>query len=428
MIWVYGGGFEFGSSADPSTDGAWLAALGVAVVSFNSRVGVLGFLAHPELDSEGPPGNYGLQDQLAALRWVQANASQFGGDPGRVTVFGESAGAHAIGLLMASPLAVGLLWLLYRAIGQSGAFWDSAQGPRESSEEAHARGLAYAARLGASSLSALREWPAEQLNGAAGWDFSTHPGHTAFSPHIDHFVVPGVPAARFLNGEQLPVPLLAGWNAAVFRPLALLHATALEFRQAAGQMFGADRLGEFLTLYPADTDAQAAASAEALIGDLSISEQTWQWLELQHRAGQASVYGYIFTYTSPYVPIASHLVDVPFVFGTLTPQFLVGAAPHPAAEDRALSNRMMAYWVNFAASADPSSADPSSADPSSADPSSADPNGAGLPHCPVYGESGTMLRLWQVVQAQASPQAARFRFLAGFRQDGVLPARWHQRF
>ena len=94
MVWIHGDGFEFGSSADPSTDGTRLAAKGVVIVGFNYRVGVFGFLAHPDLDREGPSGDYGLQDQLAALRWVQDNIESFGGDPGKVTIFGESAGAH----------------------------------------------------------------------------------------------------------------------------------------------------------------------------------------------------------------------------------------------------------------------------------------------------------------------------------------------
>ncbi len=404
MVWIHGGGFEFGASADPSTDGSRLAQKGVVVVSCNYRVGVLGFLAHRELDREGPSGNYGLQDQLAALRWVQANIARFGGDPDNVTVFGESAGAHSLGMLMASPFSKGLL---HKAIGESGAFWDSAHGSLPTFDEARARGVAFAARMGAASVAALRAMPAEELNKAAMWSFATHPATTAFSPHIDHYVVPEVPAARYLHGEQLPLPLLAGWNEVEqwpFRALALPHRTAQDFRQAAERMFGQDRLAEFLTLYPAESDAQAAESAEALIGDLTISEQTWEWLELQHRSGGAQVYGYTFTYTSPYVPIASHLVDVPFVFGTLTPQFLVGGVAPPSDTDRALSETIMSYWVNFA--------------------TRGDPNGSGLPHWPTYDSTGVVQNLGKTVGPQRNMQAARFRFLARYRTDGAFPAGW----
>jgi para-nitrobenzyl esterase len=404
MVWVHGGGFQFGSSAAPVSDGTRLAERGVVVVSFNYRLGVLGFLAHPELDREGPSGNYGLQDQLAALRWVRENIEAFGGDPANVTLFGESAGAHAIGILLASPLAHGLI---HKAIGQSGAFWDTVHGPIATFDEARARGSAFAERLGAPTIAALRAMPADAINAAAPWDFSTDPGATAFSPSIDGYVVPGVPAARYARGEQLPIPLLAGWNDAEdypFHAMALPHDDAAAFRAAAGRMFDPGRLTEFFTLYPASTDAEAKASAETLIGDLLISEQTWQWLELQRRAGQPAVYGYVFTYTSAYVPIASHVVDVPFVFGTLTPQFVVNAFAPPDDADRALAETIMAYWVNFA--------------------TTGDPNGPDLPNWPAYGNDGVILHLGATVAPSENARAARFRFIAGHRIDGVLPAHW----
>ncbi len=404
MVWIHGGGFQFGSSADPILDGSRFAEKGVVVVSFNYRVGVLGFLAHPELDREGPSGNYGLQDQLAALRWVKANIARFGGDPDNVTVFGESAGAHAIGILMASPLAKGLI---HKAIGESGAFWDSPYGSLPTFEEARDRGVAFTKRLGASSIAALRALPAEQVNAAAMWNFSTHPRMTAFAPSIDRYVVPEVPATRYLRNEQLAIPLLAGWNATEqwpFLPLALPHQTAQEFRQAAERLFGRDKISEFLQLYPAESDVQAKESAEALVGDMVISEQTWQWLELQQRNGHIPVYGYTFTYTSPYAPIASHYVEVPFVFGTLTPQILVGSVAPPADVDRALSDTIMSYWVNFA--------------------TRGNPNGPGLPHWPGYGREGIIQDLGSTVSPRSNVSEARFRFLASYRTEGVFPVSW----
>ncbi len=404
MVWIHGGGFEFGSSAEPSYDGSQLAQKGVIIVSFNYRVGVFGFLAHPELDEEAPSGNYGLQDQIAALRWVKANIAKFGGDPHNVTVFGESAGAHAVGILVASPLTRGLI---HKAVGESGAFWDSEHGPMSTFDEARARGTAFAQHLGAASISDLRALPAEQVNAAATWNFTLDPVAKAFSPSVDRYVVPEVPATRYLQGEQLNIPLLAGWNAAEFWPFrlnALPHQTAQEFRQAAEQMFGKDRLPEFLKLYPADNDAQATESAYELIGDLKISEQTWEWLELQQRSSSAPVYGYHFTYTSPYVPIASHLVEVPFVFGTLTPQTLVGSTTPPDETDRDLSETIMSYWVNFA--------------------KRGDPNGPCLPYWPPYDSRGLVQELGKTVEPKTNLQAARFRFLASYRSNGVLPIAW----
>jgi para-nitrobenzyl esterase len=403
MVWLHGGGFQFGAASNPATDGRLLAAKGVVVVSFNYRLGVFGFLAHPELDAEAPSGNYGLQDQLAALRWVQANIAAFGGDPGNVTLFGESAGAMAVGILMASPLARGLF---HKAIGESGAFWDGRRGPLQGFAEARARGLALAHRLGDASIATLRAMPADRLNAAAPWSFARDHVTQAFSPSIDHHVVPDVPARAFLRGEQTHIPLLAGWNGAEevpFMSQSLPAPSAQAFRAAAAAIFGEARLADVLKLYPADTDAQARASAAALTGDMVIGEQCWQWLRL-HRRTQAPVYGYHFNYTSPYTPIASHVTEIPFVFGTLTPQGVIGSTTRPGESDRALSQTMMSYWVNFA--------------------TRGDPNGPGLPRWPAYDESDVVLILGTTIQARLNPQADRFALLGSFRENGVLPMRW----
>ncbi|MGY8705096.1 carboxylesterase family protein [Bradyrhizobium sp. 18BD] len=406
MVWIHGGGFQFGSSANPATDGRLLAARGVVVVSFNYRLGVFGFLAHPDLDAEAPSGNYGLQDQLAALRWVRANIAAFGGDPDNVTLFGESAGAMAVGILMASPLAHGLF---HKAIGQSGAFWDGRHGPLQSFDEARARGVAFARRQGNASIAALRTMPAEQLNAAGPWSFERDHVTEAFSPSIDHHLVPDVPARRVLSGEQMHIPLLAGWNGAEefpFMSQSLPAHSAQAFRTAAESMFGKERLADFLNLYPAGSDAAAKASAAALTGDMVIGEQCWQWLRL-HRAGSgAPTYGYHFNHTSPYTPIASHVTEIPFVFGTLTPQQIVGSTTPPDEADRALSQIMMSYWVNFA--------------------TSGNPNGPGLPSWPAYDETDIVQILGATIAAGRNPQAKRFGFLGSFREDGMLPMRWRE--
>ena len=211
-----------------------MAARGVVVVSFNYRLGVLGFLAHPDLDSEAPSGNYGLQDQLAALRWVKANIADFGGDPDNVTLFGESAGAMAVGILMASPLAHGLF---HKAIGESGAFWDGKHGPlRVSKNLVCAASLSRVGKaMGLSQLCAPCR--PEQLNAAAPWSFATDHVVTTFSPSIDRHVIPDTPALRFLRGEQMRIPLLAGWNAAEefpFMSQSLPHQSAQAFSRRRG--------------------------------------------------------------------------------------------------------------------------------------------------------------------------------------------------
>ncbi len=404
MVWIHGGGFQFGSSANPATNGSPLAAKGVVVVSFNYRLGIFGFLAHPELDAEAPSGNYGLRDQLAALRWVKANIAGFGGDPDNVTLFGESAGAMATGILMASPLAHGLF---HKAIGESGAFWDGRHGQLQGFEEARARGVAFARQQGDASIAALRAMPAQQLNAAAPWSFEHDHVVAAFSPSIDHDVVPDVPARRFLRSQQMHIPLLAGWNSAEefpFMSQSLPAQSAQAFCTAAEEMFGRERLADFLKVYPADTDAQAKASAAALTGDIVVGEQCWQWLRLHRASRRAPVYGYHFNYTSPYTPIASHVTEVPFVFGTLTPQRVIGSTTPPNETDRTLAQTMMGYWVNFAMRGNP--------------------NGTGLPSWPAYDETDVVQILGTTIEAGPNPQVARFRFLGSFRENGILPMRW----
>jgi para-nitrobenzyl esterase len=216
-----------------------------------------------------------------------------------------------------------------------------------------------------------------------------------------------VPARRFLRGEQMHIPLLAGWNSAEefpFMSQSLPAQSAQAFRTAAEAMFGKQRLADFQNLYPADTDAQAKASAATLTGDMVIGEQCWQALRLHRRSTRALTYGYHFNYTSPYTPIASHVTEIPFVFGTLTPQAVIGSTTPPAEADRALSQAMMSYWVNFAMCGNP--------------------NGPGLPAWPAYDETDVVQILGTTIEAGPNPQAARFGFLSSFRDDGVLPMRW----
>ena len=404
MVWIHGGGFVFGSSAQPGYDGAALAKRGVVLVSLNYRLGVFGFMAHPALDREGPAsGNYGLQDQIAALRWVRANIAAFGGDPANVTIFGESAGAHAVGMLMASPQAKGLF---AKAIAQSGAFWDADHGSIPTHAEALARGAAFQQRIGAGDLAALRAMPADRLNTAARWDVRLDPATTAFSPSVDGHVLRDAPAAVFAQGRAAKVPLLGGWNAKeeapLFLPRALPHDTPQAFRAAATRLFGADRMAAAEAVYPS---ADAAASSATLVGDLVISQQTWELLALQQKAQRTSVYAYQFSFTSPYSPIAGHTSEVKYVFGNLGPQ-MPGRGAEPGARDCETTALMTAYWTNFAARGDP--------------------NGPGLPVWPAYAGPGSLVLAIAPDGATAAAETGtdRFTFLRSFRKAGRLPEYW----
>ncbi|SAL87555.1 carboxylesterase [Caballeronia terrestris] len=399
MVWIHGGGFQFGTGSDNALDGTSLAKKGVVVVTLNYRLGVFGHLSRPDLDAESgghKSGMYGIQDQIAALRWVKASISGFGGDP-NVTVFGESAGAHAIGLLMASPLATGLF---QKAIGESGAFWESEHGEMKPYADAQAMGVVLGNQFNATTIDKLREVPALQLETATNWTFATDPGLTNYSPVVDGYVLPENPFVRFMHGRQNDVPLLAGWNSdegLAFFGRALPHQTVQAFTDAATKEFGAANLPMFLQAYPAGSPDEAARSAQALIGDQVIKYQTWGWATQQQKTGRSPVYVYHFEQSSPYNAIATHATDVQYVFGNLPAKGGVSAG----SQDLAVSDTMQTYWTNFARAGDP--------------------NGAGLPQWPRYAGAGSQtMRIGAVIQAGAEEGTARFQFLDRFRVDGVI--------
>jgi para-nitrobenzyl esterase len=401
MVWIYGGGFQAGSASEPRQDGEKLAGKGVVVVSFNYRLGVFGFLAHPELTKESghnASGNYGLLDQVAALRWVKKNIGAFGGDADKVTIFGESAGSFAVSALMASPLSQGLF---QRAIGESGAFFNSGTGTLAPTTlaAAEASGMKFAESLGAPSLAALRAQAAADVLKAA----SKGPGRW-FSPMIDGYVLPRDVRAIYAEGTQSHVPLLAGWNADEVRSgvvLAKEKPTAASFTERTRKQFGTEA-DAILKAYPAGSDEEALESAASLGSDLFIGYATWKWIEMHRQTGGSPVYRYRFARKIPIAPDtkvngvtatardigARHAGEIEYVFGTLD------SVPNVKWEDadRRLSGLMMAYWSNFARSADP--------------------NGPGVPKWPGYEKASGDQVMHLDVQSQATPATDRARYEA----------------
>jgi para-nitrobenzyl esterase len=362
MVWIYGGGFQAGSGSEPRQEGERLAQKGVVVVSMNYRLGVFGFLSHPELTKESPhhaSGNYGLLDQAAALAWVKQNIAAFGGDPQNVTIFGESAGSFSVSALMASPLSRDLV---HRAIGESGAFFigPTTTLPALSLAEAEKSGETFATSLGATSIAALRAKSADEVLKAI-----TGPMTFRFTPSVDGYFLPESVPAIFAAGKQAHVPLLAGWNADESRAGVVVgppKPTAAGFATQAKTRFpeAADAL---LKVYPAATDAEAVESAAALAGDLFIGYGTWKWLEAHAHTGKSPVYRYSFNRKIPIPPDtkvngvvvtsadigARHAGEIEYVFGMLDSVANVTWTD----EDRKLSDAMMTFWSNFARSGDP---------------------------------------------------------------------------
>lgn len=400
MVWIYGGGLQFGTSSDPKYDGSALSGKEVVLVSFNYRLGALGFLALPELDDEGnPSGNFGLQDQLLALTWVKENIASFGGDPDSVTIFGQSAGGHSVSMLMSSPLAPGLF---HKAIIESGALWDGADGPVDTKKQARQKGSELKDKLKAESISDLRAASAEDVVAAGQWPVTTDVKLTAYSPSIDNYVLTDAPGRVFASRKQLKVPLLAGWVAdeqLIFFTLQLPFLTTSAYETAARRYFG-DRMSEFLSLYPDSSIIERANSSSVLCGDMEIRENTFTAAQLQHDLG-SDTWVYYYTYTSDYSPIPYHTAEIPFVFGTLDAGTLL--LP-PSEQDVAFSDNVMSYWTNFA--------------------KTGNPNGQGLSEWPFYGGNGSgILELGNTVKP-IDYDVDGLQYLASFRQDGVLPHSW----
>jgi para-nitrobenzyl esterase len=389
MFWIHGGGFTAGATLERLYHGEQLAKKGVVMVTIGYRLGVMGFLAHPGLGAEHPrrvSGNYGVLDMIAGLQWVQRNIAAFGGDPARVTIFGESAGGAAISILCGSPLARGLF---HRAISQSGGFFappigSSAGGPMAGRllADAEKAGAAWAATLGAATIADLRRLPAEKLLAAstpagrgaaapppppAGTVVTSPPAaRPSTSPVVDGWVIVDDYYRLYEAGRYNDTPILVGYNSDEGASIGTPQSPE-SYIEGVRQRYGpfADKL---LALYPSG-EGKVAKTARDLSRDVSFGWATWTWARLQTRTGKSKAFLYYFDQHPDYPADsprfgwgAPHAAEVPFVF-----QHLDLRQAERTPEDKGLSDTIVAYWINFA--------------------THGDPNGSGLPDWPVFSEA-----------------------------------------
>jgi para-nitrobenzyl esterase len=414
LVYFYGGGFVAGAGDEPRYDGESMAAKGIVSVTLNYRLGVFGFLTHPELTRESPrraSGNYGLLDQAAALLWVRRNIAAFGGDPSRVTVAGESAGSVSVSAQMASPLAKDLI---AGAIGESGAITGTLSAVPLA--EAEAAGAKFAADLGAASLAALRAMSTEKIFGPATRGGFASVGR--FPITVDGHFFTEDPAATYAAGRQARVPLLAGWNSEEMTWMFLFRGrepTPENYERVLRELYG-DRAGEVLKLYPGATRDEVIRSATDLAGDRFIAFATWKWAELHGRTGRP-VYRYFYTRPRPPMraemgnasaglaggvvrnqstPLAQppargavHSAEIEYALGNLSTNNVYAWTP----DDYRVSRAMQEYFANFIRRGDP--------------------NGSGLPRWPAANRGGAdSARVMRIdVESRAEPDTTRARYL-----------------
>ena len=404
MVWIYGGGFAMGSTSVPSYSGEELAKMGVVVVSIAYRVGALGFLAHPELSAEsehGISGNYGLLDQIAGLEWVQANIEKFGGDPERVTIFGESAGGISVSMLAASPLCEGLF---ARAISQSGGnFGPVSTGQRGDGiqllEGAEQTGVEFAARMGARNLAELREtdpgeWMDDPLSQMGG-----------FWPVVDGYVITGDQYRQYQQGRYNDVDVIIGTNSDE-GSMFVRPSDPAQYKLNIRQRFG-PFAGRILELYPGNTERETFTSSADLFREIAFAWPSWTWARLQSETGDSRVFVYYFNQQQPASPFSSykprgagHGAEIGYVFRNLGQD---ENSPY-SEEDLELSRMMATYWTNFARTGDP--------------------NGEGLPRWPEFEEGEpTVLYLNGSPQPGPVPNIEKLRLMEEYftwlREEGL---------
>lgn len=389
MVYVPGGAFTGGSGDVPVYNGTNLAKKGLVVVTINYRVGVFGFLALPALTKEAKhhsSGDYGLLDQLAALEWIHRNISAFGGDPDRITIMGQSAGALSIMYLTASPLARGLF---IRAIAESPT--DFRSGMEENLKTAEQYGEKFEKAMSVSSLTELRAVPATEL-----LDSTNNKYH--FLPIVDGWFLPNKVDNIFKAGRQNDVPTIAGWVANEWSFMGNYgKIPAKEFQEEVRQRTG-KLSGEILKLYPASTNAEAFVSQKKLARDFSLVSM-YIWAKEREKTGKTNLYMYLFRHPQPGATQKRyetfHSSELPYVFDNLN------ESNRPwTAEDRRIEKEMSAYWVNFIATGNP--------------------NGKGLPAWPAFeGTSKEIMKLGDKMEPGPIASPEKFEVLKEQMEDSM---------
>nr|WP_315231601.1 carboxylesterase family protein [uncultured Flavobacterium sp.] len=371
LVYFYGGGFAAGDGSESRYDGENMAKKGIVTLTVNYRLGIWGFFSHPELTKESPnraSGNYGLLDQNAALKWVQANISKFGGDPKRVTIAGESAGSIAVSAQMASPLSKGII---AGAIGESGGSIFPTLAPVPLAE-AEKTGLEYAQKIGATSLKNLREMSTLEL-----YQKSLGSSLGVFKTTIDGYFLTKTLPETFEAKQQAMIPLLLGWNSEEMTYRALTAGKDISnetYIQKVKELYG-KKADEVLKLYPTGTLEVTEQSATDLSGDRFIAYSTWKWFDLHRKNSTQPVYRYYYTHprpemrdnsleaglaggvikknsNTPKAPIpkgAVHSAEIEYAMGNLA-----GNKDYPWTEsDYAVSETMLNYFANFIKTGNP---------------------------------------------------------------------------
>ena len=365
IVFVYGGGSTIGSSGMALYGGEEVAKRGAIFVNFNYRLGALGFMAHPALTEQSPhhqSGNYAHLDQIAALEWVHRNIAKFGGDPSKVIVSGQSAGAGAVSLLQASPLAKGLF---RGVVAMSGGVWGN-NGQAPSLEQAQKVGLQLQTALKAKSIEDMRQIPADRILalqeefqvGASGGSIRVG------GANVDGYFLPASPAELFAGHKQNDVPVIAGFTHDESSSALRTAKNLDEYKAAAKKLFGA-QADAYLALYPASSDAEAAEMGRTASREGMVERSARNWAIVQNKSGAAPVWLFLYSRVHPYIPGAPivdqdiatigayHNSDVPYWFGTQDALNLIRPTRHWTPLDRDLSRKMTDTLIAFANTGNP---------------------------------------------------------------------------